>query len=78
MISMGLRKTGRARQHYAHAAAAQIPRTKPRREVWQFMRDNWLSTRIFSQYDENVDRLCLAWNKHVDQPWRIMNISMRQ
>src|SRR5262249_41242069 len=43
-----------------------------------FMRDNWLSNRIFKSYDDLVDHCCEAWNKLVDQPWRIMSIGLRQ
>ena len=46
--------------------------------VWQFMRDNWLSNRVYSSYDDIVDHCCHAWNKLVDQPWRIMSIGLRQ
>jgi hypothetical protein len=42
------------------------------------MRDNWLSNRIFKSYDDLVDHCCAAWNKLVDQPWRIMSIGLRQ
>jgi hypothetical protein len=41
------------------------------------MRDNWLSNRIFKSYDDPVDHCCAAWNKLVDQPWRIMSIGLR-
>jgi predicted homoserine dehydrogenase-like protein len=40
--------------------------------------DNWLSNRIFKSYDDLVDHCCAAWNKLVDQPWRIMSIGLRQ
>ncbi len=50
----------------------------PQENVWQFMRDNWLSNRVFKSYDRIVDLCCDAWNKLVDQPWRIMSIEMRQ
>ena len=46
--------------------------------VWQFMRDNWLANRVFKSYDDLVDHCCEAWNKLVDQPWRIMSINLRQ
>ena len=46
--------------------------------IWQYMRDNWLSNRIFKSYDDLVDHCCEAWNKLVDQPWRIMSIGLRQ
>jgi hypothetical protein len=38
----------------------------------------WLSNRIFKSYDDLVDHCCQAWNKLVDQPWRIMSIGLRQ
>ena len=47
------------------------------REAWQFMRDNWLSNRIFRSYENLVDHCCHAWNKLVDQPWKIMSIGLR-
>ena len=42
--------------------------------IWQFMRDNRLSNRVFTSYDNIVDYCCDAWNKLVDQPWHIMSI----
>ena len=56
----------------------RCPELNPVENIWQFMRDNWLSNRIFSSYDDIVDHCCFAWNKLVDQPWRIMSIGMRQ
>ena len=44
---------------------------------WQFMRDNWLSNRIFQSYEAIVDHCCHAWSRLVDQPWRIMSIGLR-
>jgi len=41
------------------------------------MRDNWLSNRIFTSYDDVVDHCCFAWNKLADQPWRIMTLGLR-
>jgi hypothetical protein len=46
--------------------------------VWQFVRDNWLSNRVFGSYEEIVDHCCEAWNKLVEQPWIIMSIVRRQ
>jgi transposase len=56
----------------------KCPELNPVENVWQFMRDNWLSNRIFKSYDDIVDHCCFAWNKLVDQPWRIMSIGCRQ
>jgi transposase len=56
----------------------RCPELNPVENLWQFMRDNWLSNRIFKSYDDIVDHCCFAWNKLVSQPWRIMSIGMRQ
>ena len=50
----------------------------PVENIWQFMRDNRLSNRVFKSYDDLVDHCCEAWNKLVDQPWRIVSIGLRQ
>jgi hypothetical protein len=53
------------------------PELNPQENVWQFLRDNWLSNRIFPSYDDIVAHCCQAWNKLTDQPWRIMSIGLR-
>jgi hypothetical protein len=40
----------------------------PIENIWQFMRDNWLSNRVFLSYDDIVDHCCEAWIKLVNQP----------
>ena len=45
--------------------------------VWQFMRDNWLSNRVFRDHDDIVAHSCHARNRIVDQPWNIMSIGLR-
>lgn len=57
---------------------AKSPELNPQENVWQFMRDNWLSNRIFSSYADIVDHCCYAWNKLVEEPWRIMSLGMRK
>jgi len=54
------------------------PELNPVENVWQFMRDNWLSNRVFHGYDDIVALCCEAWNKLADQPWRIMTLGMRE
>lgn len=55
----------------------KCPELNVMENVWQFMRDNWLSNRIFAAYDDIVAHCCEAWNKLIDQPWRIISIGMR-
>jgi putative transposase len=57
---------------------AKCPELNPQENVWQFMRDNWLSNRVFKSYDQIVDLCCEAWNKLTNQPWRIMSLGIRQ
>jgi len=39
------------------------PELNPVENVWQFMRQNWLSNRVFRNYDDIVAHCCDAWNK---------------
>ena len=55
----------------------RAPELNPVENVWQFLRDKWLSNRVFTSYDDIVDRCCEAWNKLTDQPWKIMSIGLR-
>ena len=54
------------------------PELNPVENIWQFMRDNWLSNRIFKSYADIVDHCCHAWNLLVQQPWTIMSIGRRK
>jgi transposase len=57
---------------------AKCPELNPVENVWQFIRDNWLSNRIFRSERHIVDHCCDAWNKFIDQPWKIMSIGLRE
>jgi transposase len=54
------------------------PELNPVENVWQFIRDNWLSNRVFKSYDDILDHCCYAWNSLIEQPWKIMSIGTRQ
>ncbi len=53
------------------------PELNPQENVWQYMRDNWLSNRVFDNADALLDHCCDAWNKLEAQPWTIMSIGLR-
>jgi transposase len=53
------------------------PELNPQENIWQFMRANWLSNRVFKSFDDIVDHCCYAWNTLIDQPWKIMSIARR-
>ena len=56
----------------------KCPELNVMENVWQFMRDNWLSNRVFPSYEAVVGHCCDAWSRLVDQPWTIMSIGLRQ
>ena len=60
------------------ALPPKCPELNPVENVWQFLRDNWLSNRVFKSYDDLVDHCCVAWEQLVNQPWRMMSIGLRQ
>ena len=53
------------------------PGSSPGQAIWQFLRDNWLSNRIFQSYDDIVALCREAWNKLINRPWKIISIGMR-
>ncbi|MGF6227502.1 transposase [Inquilinus ginsengisoli] len=55
----------------------RCPELNPVENVWQFLRGNWLSNRVFSSYNDILDHCCHAWNRLADQPWRIFSIGLR-
>ncbi len=54
------------------------PELNPVENIWQFIRDNWLSNRVFGSYDEILAISAEAWNKLIDQPWKIISIGHRK
>ena len=42
---------------------SRSPELNPVENVWQYLRQNWLSNRVFETYDDIIDAACEAWNK---------------
>ena len=55
----------------------KCPELNPVENIWQYMRGNWLSNRVFLSYTNVVDHCCDAWNKLIAQPWTIMSVGLR-
>jgi transposase len=53
------------------------PELNPVENIWQFLRQNHLSNRVFATYDAIVDACCDAWNALIAQPARIRSITTR-
>lgn len=57
---------------------SKSPELNPVENIWQYLRANWLSNRVFETYDAIVDAACQAWNNLIDQPETITSIGTRQ
>jgi transposase len=55
----------------------KCPELNPVENIWQFMRANWLSNRVFLSYTNIVDHCCDAWNKLIARPRTIMSVGLR-
>lgn len=53
------------------------PELNPVETIWEYLRGNKLSNRVFITYDAIVDRCCAAWNWLTDNPERIRTIAHR-
>ncbi len=57
---------------------SRAPELNPVENIWQYLRQTYLSNRVFEDYNEIVDAACHAWNRLIDQPWQIMSIGLRE
>ncbi len=53
------------------------PELNPVENIWQFLRQNYLSNRVFETYENIVDACCEAWNKLTAETGRITSIVSR-
>jgi transposase len=53
------------------------PELNPVENVWEFLRHNDLSNRVYETYEAIVDACCIAWNKLIAKPARIRSIGAR-
>ncbi len=54
------------------------PELNPVENIWQYLLANWLSNRVFEDYEAIVDVGCEAWNHLIDQPNVIRSIGKRE
>ncbi|GBQ19587.1 transposase [Gluconacetobacter sacchari DSM 12717] len=41
---------------------SRAPELNPVKNLWQFLRANWLSNTVFDNVDHIIDAACTAWN----------------
>ena len=57
---------------------SRAPELNPVENIWQYMRANWLSNRVFENYDAIIEAICQAWNNLIEVPDTIKSIGMRE
>ncbi len=53
------------------------PELNPQENVWQYLRQRFLSNRVFDSYDAILKAICEAWNNLIEEPNRITSIGTR-
>jgi hypothetical protein len=56
---------------------SRAPELNPVENIWQYLRANWLSNRVFETFADIIDAICKAWNKLIAQPETITSIGIR-
>lgn len=56
---------------------AYSPELNPQENVWQWIKDRYISNRVFTSFDEIVDAAVMAWNKFVENPALIKSIAAK-
>jgi transposase len=50
------------------------PELNPVERVWLYLRERFLSLRVFEDYQAIIDACCAAWNRLVAEPGRIRSL----
>lgn len=56
---------------------SRAPELNPVENIWQYLRANWPSNRVFETFDDIIDAIGEAWNKLTADPETITSIGMR-
>ena len=57
---------------------SRAPELNPVENVWQYLRQTWLSNRVFDTYDDIIEAACDAWPRLIAQPDTITSIASRK
>ena len=57
---------------------SRAPELNPVENIWKYLRSNYLSNRVFENYEAILDAASDAWNKLIAQPDVITSIGSRQ
>jgi hypothetical protein len=57
---------------------SRAPELNPVENIWQYLRQTWLSNRVFETYEDIIDAACDAWRRLIAQPDTITSIGSRE
>src|SRR3954467_11934044 len=57
---------------------ARAPELNPVENIWQYLRQTWLSNRVFNTYEEIIEAACEAWRRLIAQPNTNASIGSRE
>jgi transposase len=53
------------------------PELNPQEQIWEFLKNNFLSNRVFENFSAILQACCNAWNALANDPGRIQSIGSR-
>ena len=54
------------------------PELNPVEQVWHFLKQHFLSNRVFKNLDDILESCCNAWNRFIGEPSRIKSLCSRE
>jgi transposase len=54
---------------------AYSPEFNPVERIWLYLRERFLSARVFTDYESTVEAFCTAWNALTAEPERVRSIA---
>lgn len=54
------------------------PELNPHENIWEFLKNTYLSNKVYHDLDHVVDACCSAWNQLTAEAGRIHSIAMRE
>ncbi len=57
---------------------SRAPELNPVENIWQYLRQTWLSNRVFETYEAIIEAACAAWRNLLAQPETIASIGPRK
>ena len=53
---------------------SRAPELNPVENIWQYLRQNWLSNRVFETYETIIEAACDAWRTLLAEPTTITSM----